>query len=62
MKGLTDGMFIACRSDAYKKLIEQKPSIKMSILLQEAKAELGLDVWGDPESEPGVDVLLILSV
>lgn len=44
MKGLTDGMFIACRSDAYKKLIEQKPSIKMSILLQEAKAELGLDV------------------
>lgn len=24
----------------------------MSILLQEAKAELGLDVWGDLESEP----------
>lgn len=34
----------------------------MSILLQEAKAELGLDVWGDPESEPGVDVFQILSV
>lgn len=34
----------------------------MSILLQEAKAELGLDVWGDPESEPGVILSDSLSV